>query len=154
MYTYITSFWISFPSITTEQGIEFPVLYSSFSLVAYFIHSSGVYQSISQFIPPPHPPLVSMFVLYVHVSISAFQIRSSLAFFQIPHICVNIQYLLFSFWLTSLSMTIFRHIHVSANDAVSFLFMAEQYSVVNIYHISLSILLLMDIYVASMSWLL
>ena len=40
-----------------------------------------------------------------------------------------------SFRLTSLCMTIFGPIHVSANDTVSFLFMTEQYSIVYIYHI-------------------
>ena len=32
-------------------------------------------------------------------------------------------------------MTVSRCIHVSANDPVSFLFMAEQYSIVYMYHI-------------------
>ena len=53
---------------------------------------------ISQFIPPPpHPwlsPLhVHTFVLYICVSISALQTGSSVPFFYIPHICVNIWYL-------------------------------------------------------------
>ena len=39
--------------------------------------------------------------------------------FQILHICVNIQYLFFSFWLTSLCMTNSRSIHVSTNDSLS-----------------------------------
>ena len=43
-------------------------------------------------------------------------------FFQIPHTCVNIWYLLVSFWLTSLSMTVSRSIHVSTNDPILFLF--------------------------------
>ena len=42
-----------------------------------------------------------------------------------PHICVNIRYLFFSFWLTSLCMTVSRSIHVSTNDRISFLFMAD-----------------------------
>ena len=32
-------------------------------------------------------------------------------------------------------MTVSRFIHVSANDPISFLFMAEQYSIVYMYHI-------------------
>ena len=48
------------------------------------------------------PPLLSLldvhtFVLYICVSISALQTGSSVPFFQVPHICVNIQYLFFSF---------------------------------------------------------
>ena len=49
---------------------------------------------------------------------------------QIPHTCVNIWYLFFSFWLTSLCVTDSRSIYISGNDPVqmthiSFLFMAE-----------------------------
>ena len=42
------------------------MLYSRFSPVIYFIHSS-IYMSVptSQFIPCPLPSLVSMFVLYI-----------------------------------------------------------------------------------------
>ena len=36
--------------------------------------------------------------------------------------CVNIQYLIFSFWLTLLSMTVSRSIHVSTNGMISSLF--------------------------------
>ena len=53
-------FWISFPFRPPQsiEQIEFPVLYSRFSLVICFIHSS-VYMSvpISKFIPPVLPPL-------------------------------------------------------------------------------------------------
>ena len=85
--------------------ILFLFLYSRFLLVIHFIHIS-VYMSIptSQFItqpPPTHPHLsplgVHTFVLYICVSISALQTGSSVPFFQVPHICVNIRYLFFSF---------------------------------------------------------
>ena len=86
---------------------------------------------ISQFItlPPPLPlplsPLgVHMFVLYICVSISALQTSSPVPFFYVPHICVNIRYLFFSFWLTSLCMTVSRFIHISTNDPIcSFLWL-------------------------------
>ena len=59
-YTYIPSFLDFLPIwVTTEHWVEFPVLYSRFSLVIYFIHSiNSVYMStpVSQFIPPPLPP--------------------------------------------------------------------------------------------------
>ena len=32
------------------------------------------------------------------------------------HVCINIQYSFFSFWLTSLRMTLFRSTHISANN--------------------------------------
>ena len=41
--------------------------------------------------------------------------------FQILHICVNIQYLFFSFWLTLLRMTVSRSFYVSTKDPISFL---------------------------------
>ena len=52
---------------------------------------------ISQFIPPPpsHPG-IHMSILYVCFSISVLQIGSSVLFFYIPWICINIQYLFFS----------------------------------------------------------
>ena len=86
--------------------ILFIILYSRFLLVIYFTHIS-IYMSIpiSQFIPPPShlppptPPLtpfcVRKFVLYIYVSISALQTGSSVSFFYIPHIYVNIRYLFF-----------------------------------------------------------
>ena len=70
-------FWISFP-FRSPQSTEFPVLYSRFSLVIHFIHSS-VYMSIpiSQFIPPHLCPLgVHTFVLYVCVSIRVWLSKS------------------------------------------------------------------------------
>ena len=41
----------------------------------------------------------------------------------------------FSFWLTSLCITVSRSIHVSTNDPVLFLFVAEKYSIVSLDHI-------------------
>ena len=53
-YTYIPSFWDFLPIyVTTEHWVEFPELYSRFSLVTYFMHSiNSIYMSIpiSQFI--------------------------------------------------------------------------------------------------------
>ena len=74
-----------------------PMLYSRFLLVISFI-CGNVYMliSIPQFIPPPtFPPVVSIF--YVCVSLYALQIGSSVLFFCVTHICLNRQYLFFSF---------------------------------------------------------
>ena len=51
----------------------------------------------SQFIPFSPPPCVHKSIVYVCVSIPALQIGSSGPFFQILYICINIQYLFFSF---------------------------------------------------------
>ena len=76
---------------STEQ--RFPALYSSFSLVTCFRHIT-IYMSIpiSQFIPLPFSPLVPRCSFFTAVSISGLQIGSSVPFFYIPHICVNIRY--------------------------------------------------------------
>ena len=62
MYTYVPSFFGFLPIyVTTQHWIEIFVLYSRFSLVIYFIHSS-VYMllPISQFIPSSISCLVSI----------------------------------------------------------------------------------------------
>ena len=51
------------------------------------------------------------FVLYISDSISALLICSSVLFLCIPHVSDITWYLFFSFWLTSLCMTISRSIH-------------------------------------------
>ena len=83
---------------------------------------------ISQFIPSRLPSLVSIHWFSVNVSISALQIGSTILFSYISHTCVNIWYLLLSFWLTSLCMTVSRSIHVSANGTILFFFMAEYFN--------------------------
>ena len=68
VYIYPLYFWISFPFRSPEYWVAFPVLYSRFSLVMYFIHSiNSGYMSIPifPFIPYPFPLLgIPMFVLY------------------------------------------------------------------------------------------
>ena len=81
--------------VTTEHWVEFPVLYSRFSLFICFIHSINsvcvcvcvyIYICMCQSQTPnsSHPsfPLsIHIFVLFVYVSTSALQIRSSIPFF-------------------------------------------------------------------------
>ena len=95
--------------VTSGHWVESPVLYSKFLLVVYFIHSiNSVYMSIQS--PnsshPLFPTWYPCLVLYICVSISVLQIRSSIPFFKIPHICVNIWHLFFSFSLSSLCITV------------------------------------------------
>ena len=79
--------------------------------------------------PAPLPSfLISIFVFYFYVSISALQLFTIhcyclYQFLQIPHICINIQYLFF--FLTSVYTTVFRSRHISTNDPILFLFMSE-----------------------------
>ena len=71
------------------------------------------------------PHCVHKSILYVCISTAAPQIHSSVPFFQIPYICTNIEYLLFSFWLTSLCITSFKFIHLTRTHSSLFLFMTE-----------------------------
>ena len=50
-------------------------------------------------------------------------------------LATKIRYLFFSFWLTSFCMTDSRFMYISKNNPISFLFMAENYSIVYMYHI-------------------
>ena len=98
---------ISFP-FRSPQSIEFPVLYSQFLLAMCFINSS-VYMliPISQSIPPLPPWYPYVYSLHLCLYF-CFADKFIYTIFQIPHICVNIQYLLFSFLLTSLCMKVSR----------------------------------------------
>ena len=130
IHTHISQhFWISLIFRSSHSIEEFPELHSRFSLLICLYIVSIVYICQSKSPSTPQPAFrhldVHTFVLYVCVFISALQIRSFIPFFQIPHIRVNIQYLLFSFWLTSLCMTVSRSIQVSTNDPISFIFVPE-----------------------------
>ena len=92
-------FWISFPFGSPQSSESSSLCYAVGSRQLPVLY-------ISQFIPSPLA--IHTLVLYVCVSISALQISSSIPFFQIPHICINIQYLFSSFCLTSVCMTASR----------------------------------------------
>ena len=70
-----------------------PELYGRFSIAICFILSiSSVYVNPNFPIHSTSPSHIGVhtLVLYIWVSISALQIRSSISFFYIPHICINI----------------------------------------------------------------
>ena len=121
-----TSLPFRLPPCIRQSSLCFTVCSQQLS-VLYIVSITYMCQSQSpnSSLPTPFPLGIHTFVLYVCVSISALQIRSSIPFFWIPHIWVTIRYLLFSFWLTSLCITLSRSIHVSTNDPISFFFMAE-----------------------------
>ena len=79
--THIPSFLDFLPiQVSTERWVEVPVIRSGFSLVTYFMSHSCIHVNANLPIhlnPLPTSPLgVYMFVLYVCVSISAWQIPS------------------------------------------------------------------------------
>ena len=77
-------------------------------------------QCYPQFVPPHLPNCVHKSVLYVCISTAARQISPSVPSFQIPYICIKIR-LLFSFWLTSLSVKVSRFIYLIRTDPNMFL---------------------------------
>ena len=83
---------------------------------------------------PLHPLMNPQSLLYVCVSIAALQIGSSVPSFQIPYICINIWYLSFPLWLLLLCIIGSRFIHLIRPESNVFLFMAEYYSTVYMYH--------------------
>ena len=87
-------FWISFPFRSPQSTEQSSLCYTVGShqlsvlyIVVYICQSQSPNSSHTS----PFQTLgIHMFVLYVCVSTSALQIRSSTPFFQVPHICVNI----------------------------------------------------------------
>ena len=72
---------------------------------------------LSQYAPPCPSPTVSTSLISVSVSLFLTCKRSiSGIFLDSIYVCVIIQYLLFSFWLTSLSITGSRFIHLSSAE--------------------------------------
>ena len=94
-------FWISFPFKSAQCIKQSSLCYTVCShLLSILYIVSIVYMCQSQSPNSSHPLIlfgIHTFVLYICVSISALQIKSSIPFFQIPHISVNIPYLFFSF---------------------------------------------------------
>ena len=129
MYTYISSLLDPLPSHPSRSSQSTELSSLGYTVTSYLlpILHMAVYMStlISQFIPLSPFPHFHTSILYICISIPSLQIGSSLQFFYTPHICINMQYLFFSFWLTLLPMTDSRSIHISTNDQISFLFVAE-----------------------------
>ena len=103
------------------------VPYSCFALSV--LHLVGYicpchYLTLSQLTLPP--PRVLKSILYICVFIPVLPLSSSEpVFFWIPHTCVSIGYLFFSFSLPSLCITVSRSIYLATNNSISFLFMVE-----------------------------
>ena len=99
------------------------------------------------------PPLGNdTFVLWVYDSISRLEISLFVSFFKIPHVS-DITWFVF-LCLTSLSMIISRSIRVAADGILSFFLWLSNIPLCIYTKSSLSAYLLMDIWVASMFWLL
>ena len=103
LYVYICPLFFGFPSHLGHQRalsrVPCVVQQVLISYLFYTQYQQCIYVNPNLPIhPSPTSPLgIHTFVLYVCVSISALQASSSVPFFQIPHIWVNIRYLFFSF---------------------------------------------------------
>ena len=119
-----------FPTVLFFKFLNFMFLYSRLLVINFTHISVNMSIPVSQFItPPPPPPLsrlgVHTFVLYICVSISACKLVH-LYHFSSFHIYALI-YDIYIFSLSDLlhSVWVSRSIHVSTDDPISFLFMAE-----------------------------
>ena len=167
MYTYIP---ISPPSCTSlppslshpsrwSQSTELISLFyvaasqqlSILHLVVYICQSYSLTSS-KLTLPPPHVPKSNLYVCVFtpaprHIRTFFFSFLDSI------YICVSIQYLFFSFGLTSLCMTDTRSIHLTTNNFDSF-YGRVIFHYIYMCHVFLSIHLSMYTQVASISWLL
>ena len=122
--TYPLLFWLSFP-FRLPQSLKFPVLYTVCLHQLSFINSvSSIHRSVplSQTSHLPFCLGIHTFVLYICVSISALQIRSSISIFLIPHVHINIFVFLF---LTYFTLYDTLQVHSPLNKCPFFIFVAE-----------------------------
>ena len=117
--------------VVTKHRADLPVLCGCFTLAIYFTFGS-VYMSMtlshpvtSHPSPSPCPQVHSLHLRLYACPASRFFITIYIFFFffQIPYICVSIWYFLFLTYF--ICMTDSRSIHVTTNNSISFLFMAE-----------------------------
>ena len=113
-YIYTYPLLLEFPfqplSVITEHWVALPVFTAAFRSLAILDTVVYICQCYS-----PFPHCFHMSVLYVWASVSSLQISSSVPFFWVPSICINIQHLFFSFWLSSLHMIYSSSTHITTN---------------------------------------
>ena len=108
--------------IITECQSGLPVLYSSFSPAVHFTHDS-VYMLMLWYYflhsPLSLPPLLCPQVSSPHLCFHSFPVNKfvNTIFLDFIYVCVNIWYLIFSFWLTSLCITDSRFPHLTRTDS-------------------------------------
>ena len=124
-----------------------------FPLTPFFTCSTHRSMLLCQFIPPSPSPAAST-SLFLHLHLHSFPTNRLICpiFLDAIHMH-DIQYLFFSFWVSSLCITDSRFIYLTTSDWDSFLFWLSDVSLCVCTTSSLSIHLAVDIQVASMSCL-
>ena len=101
-----------------QRNIGFVLLChaGNFHWLSNFTPGNAYVSVLLSVFPTFFPHCVRKSVLFVCISIAAFQIGSSVPSFWIPYTCVNIRYLSFSFWLTSLYIIGSRFFYLIRTD--------------------------------------
>jgi len=146
----ITSHLLDFLPIqaTALHQVEFPVLYSMFSLLI-LCAVSIVYMRHYKSPNSTHPPYPSWYPyicsLHLHFYFWFANKIICTIFLDSKYLCTYMCYLFFSFWLISLCMTLFMFIHISINNPILFFLWLNNIPLYICTSSSLSIPLLMDI---------
>ena len=149
-----TSHPIPLPLDCHRAPFELPASYSKFPLRIYFTCSNVYVYTILSICPTlSFPNCVHKSVLCVSVSscpadsftntifldsMAVVQALSPVRLFGdhigIPYTWINVWYLFFSFWFTSLCLIRSRFICLIRTDRRAFLFMPEEHSIIYMYH--------------------
>ena len=114
------------PSRSSQSTKPISLCYAASSHQPTILHSVlYIYQCYSHFTPDllSHP--ISSIIFSISLFLPCNWVHQYHFFLKIPYICVSIRYLFFSSWLTSLCVTDSKSIHLTTNNSISFLFMAE-----------------------------
>ena len=135
MHTYIPSFLNFLPIQVTTTLSRAPCAIELVLIVTYFIHSS-VSVSIPNSQCIPLYPLWNQYICSLHLCLYFCFGNKIIYTFFLNSTCIS-QYMIFLFFLSDLlhSMIVSRFIHISANDMILFIFMAEEYSIVSMCYI-------------------
>ena len=125
IYPHIPSLSRLPPTLLIPPFLSHPSRWSQSTELISLCYAAASHQlSICPSLPFPLPVSSSPFSTSASLFLSCHQVHQNHFFFQIPYICLSIRLFAFLF-LTSLCMTDSRSIHLTTNNSISFLFMAE-----------------------------
>ena len=133
--------WEIFPDLFAFEKIFLTLLNDFFTFIVVQQSSQPNFIAFPSSTPsasPPTPNCLISFPKSVSQSVSQYLFCKEIhcvLFFKIPHVSDSIGCWCLTVWLTSLRMIISRSIHVVTNAAISYLWMAESYSIEYMYQI-------------------